>query len=247
MSIVKTRIIGLLVFVLSLSVCCGCGESSSSSDDAAAIAGVKGSVTVDGSAAPSGSQLTYMGYTDTVELNDSYARLLEKDAEWLDSDYIREVAKDGKITADEMNEAERRSISCFSGYGLKVGVDYWFGSDDSGMIEKDNDRYTQDQRSDIDTTCGLDLGYDSIKKIYYNALYNPDNVDLEPYRFQCYQEHDLLDGSYTYSQFEQLVEDGNSPLAGIASLDDGSPTRRQFDQCVADPLHNITDSPVKGK
>ncbi|MBW3077793.1 hypothetical protein [Bifidobacterium simiiventris] len=228
--------------------CSGCGATVVGGDGGAApSAEANGSVKVDEGSAPSGTQLTYMGYTDTVTLTDSYVATLKDDAAWTHADFIREVIADRRITADEMNEAERRSINCYAQYGLKVGVDYWFGDNGGGLVEKENDRYTQEQRADISTTCGLDTGYESIKEVYYQAVRNPDDVDLEPYRFQCYQEQGLLDAGYTYDEFERLVDNGTSPLSDYDSLDEASPTKRQLDQCVNDPLHHIAHSPLTGR
>ena len=222
----------LIVSILLVSSSAGCGSSES-----VATASQNGGITV--SSAPKGSdaQTEYMSYTQTAELNDSYLIQLKNELSMsnVDMDFVNAVIEDHVITADEMNESERRAISCLSKYDMKPGENFWFIKN-GGIITNAAD-HTPEESHQITNECLDDTAYSALKNVYLGAVRNPDNIDLEPYRFQCYKDYKLIDQDYSYEQFKQELDNGKSPLSYIRSS--STPGYDDFMECVTDPLHHM--------
>lgn len=189
--------------------------------------------------APIGSdaQTEYMAYTETAALNDSYMTQLSNELSGVnvDADFVNRVTEDRQITAEEMNEAERRAINCLSNYGLVPNESFWFGKN-TGFIVDENALSDSDTNK-VDDECLYNTGYAALKSVYLNAVRNPNNIDLDPYRFQCYKDYKLIDQDYSYEQFQQELNNGKSPLSYIRSS--STPGYDDFMECVTDPLHHM--------
>lgn len=192
---------------------------------------------------PFGARANYGEFSDSVTVSRAYLeQIQEKTGQ---SSYrsgrerVNAIVSDGTITADEINELERSVVGCYAQHGLKANEDYWFT--DGGGI---NIWKGQERNDEFVKECEIDSGYQLLIYYYYMIDRNPDNIDLEPYRYQCYKEHDLLMQPYSYEDYERLrlQGDGTPLLKGGTS---GDPTTLMVNKCTDDPLHNIADSPLK--
>lgn len=228
-----------LAFALtaSLSACGGSGSDPGSEERPGAIRLEH---------APIGAKSTYMAYTDDVRLNASAMKdirdALDEPHNAQARDVIDQVLADGVISAEEMNDVERRAVTCLADrYGLELGSTVYIR--DTGGLSFDMSHVPKDQVGQVASVCMDDTGY-TVIGTYYSAGYsNPDNVDLEPYRYQCYKEHDLLAKDYSYEEYERLK--GNSPVPLLKGGTSTDPLTAKVLACVSDPLHNITNSPLK--
>lgn len=196
--------------------------------------------------APAHARIAYAQHSNSVYINKTYADQIEGILQYGNDNatVVHTVLNDQMITADEINELERNAVSCFAQYGYQVNVDYWFAED--GGVNAGNattmppDSEQVRQASD---DCEGDTGYGLLIYYYYKALYNPDNIDLEPYRFQCYQQHAVIRKEMTFEEYKQLMASGNSPIASASKA--GGSTSRDYIICSRDPLHNISSPPTQ--
>lgn len=221
---------GIAALVAAL-MCAGCGASPSDG----------GEVT---RAAPNNTRTTYAQYTDSVFVNDAYMQEINGVLAMRDdnADVAHAVLADRTITAEEMNELENNEIACFAQYGWKPNVDYWF-SQDGGVTALYIGDKSNEEALRISDLCDTSTGYALLVMYYYQALYNPDNIDLRPYVFQCFQEHGLVDKSMTYDEYGRVLAAGKDPLIGDPRRSTSS-THPIWETCSSDPLHNIANSPL---
>ena len=193
---------------------------------------------------PSNMRSTYASYTDSVYVNDAYMQEIEGTLAYggSNADVVHHILSDRMISSQEINELERQTISCFAEYGWTVNVDYWFAL--SGPVTAVNASRNSDidKIGEIESRCQNDNGYDLLVIYYYKALYNPDNIDLKPYTFQCFQEHGLADKTMTYDEYNRLREQGKDPLIGDPARSTSS-QHAIWNTCWDDPLHNISSPP----
>ena len=229
--------VACLVLVVCMAACAGGGSA-----DSAPSPSVPGSVVVDGGSAPAGAPTEFMAYTeDAVIANPEYMNDLRKQADSLDSDYIRQVIADGVISAAEMNDAEHRAIECHAGHGQKLGVDYWLG-EGGGEITTVSDDFTQDEILAIQTECDTNTGYEALANEYVQAVANPDAIDLEPYQVQCFKDYGLLDPSVTYQQYMDDLMSNQHKLTPNMPTKESDPGYQDAIHCIEDPLHYMKSS-----
>ena len=243
--------IGRVACGAALVLCCvalsGCSVGSVGS------AGGEGSVAADGSIrlehVMDGYQSVYMGYEHSVEAGPAWQKYIDgimssKAASGAagETDAMRAVLADGVITADEMNDLESRALGCFAKYGYKPGVNLYLSEDGGGGAINDETRSVEETLA-ISDECIYDNGYGDLKHLYYSMWWNPDNVDLEPYRFRCYQEHGFLLEDYSYEEYERL----KSSRRVLREVPRSGSQSDLMLACGIDPLHNISDSPLKGR
>ena len=235
------------VLVGLLLVLSGCGVGSVGS------AGGEGSVASDGSIrlehVMDGYQSVYMGYERSVEVGPAWRQYIDRimsskaaSGSAGEVDAMRAVLADGVITADEMNDLESRALGCFAKYGYKPGVNLYL-SEDGGGLAMNDEGHSNEETFAISNECIYDNGYGELKRLYHEMWWNPDNVDLGPYRFRCYQEHGFLLEDYSYEEYERL----RSSQRVLKEIPRSGSQSELMDACTIDPLHNISDSPLKGR
>lgn len=205
---------------------------------------------------PYGTTLVYAAHTESVRLSPAYMKELEerfargRSSGWLDADMVDAVVADGTITADEMNDLDRRAVACLAKYGFEVNRDYWFSptggiSTFGSKVIQWNEDHNQPQNGpppEYSIDC-LDNGYGDLANMYWRAYANPNNVDLDPYVFQCFVEHGLVKDGITYERYRTMA--GADALVGDPARSTSS-THGIWNTCWDDPLHNIADSPLAG-
>ena len=230
---VVRRVVVLVGLLLTLS---GCGIGSSDA----------------GVAPPPGDRVRaeYAQYVDSVPIADGYMREIAVSLQYGGArvDVVRKILDDRVVTAGEMNDLEGRAVGCFAKYGFQPNRDYWFYKDGGVGVSNERTMPGDDPRvKSAFRECTLDTGYDLVVSYYYQALYNPEDIDLDPYRFQCVQEHGLVDGSMSFDEFNRVRRSGGNPYVN------GNPTGSKdsrfpvWDACWTDPLHNISNSPLKNR
>lgn len=222
------------LFLATLTVICisGCGS----------VVNNAGSTTSTNDA-PYGARAHYGEFSDSVTISNAYLQQIQEkvgqNAYRSGKERVNTIVSDGKITADEINELERYVVGCYAQHDLQVNKDYWFT--DGGGI---NIWKGQERNGDFVKECEINSGYQLLIYYYYLIDRNPDNIDLEPYRYQCYQEHDLLMQPYSYEDYERLrLQSNGTPL--LKGGTSGDPTTLMVAKCTDDPLHNIANSPLK--
>ncbi|NEG77986.1 hypothetical protein [Bifidobacterium avesanii] len=217
----------MAVLTVVLCMCCGCSgpvsKSGAAGDRPAGVRDGYGQYSSDAKVSPVWRKKINAG------LSNAY-----KDG----ADAVNQILTDGVITADEMNILERQVVGCYARHGLQANADYWF-SQGSGIDVWSTSKVKGD--NPYERECEIESGY-QILVYYYNAiLRNPDSIDLEPYRYQCYKEHDLLTRDYSYEEFERLSAQGSAtPL--LKGGNSGDPATLQVSKCTDDPLHNISNA-----
>ena len=214
--------------VLCSAAACGTGKGAEKSE-LKSDAGDSG--------APFDARTSYMDFTHDVRLNATYmGKLREALQGWdiNDMDYINEILKDSVITADEMNDLERKTNGCFERHGYELGKNLWYNDNGSVAVDVIGGPDNFDDFNEIEIQCAYDNGYTKIKEYYTDAYRNPDNVDLGPYSFQCYKDYGLIAQDYSYEKFEQGLDKGESPLSGLTP---GTKPHDDFLHCTDDPLH----------
>ncbi|WP_143248876.1 hypothetical protein [Bifidobacterium tissieri] len=234
-----------LAFMMPLT---GCGDSGAGSASPSASEPSSSSTTSSRSTNVAWShingtdvQTAYAAYTQNATLGDHARQVLgERVASTpnIDKTYVDSVTADGTITADEMNDAEQRAVDCFAGHDMTAGKDYWFGLD-SGLVT-DASKNTPAEDNAISTACMDTNGYNALRATYLDAVRNPDGVDLEPYRFQCYKDYKLIDTSVSYDEYTKDQDSGKSLLNAV---DPATPSYRDYVECFTDPLHHMTSDP----
>ncbi|RSX49003.1 hypothetical protein [Bifidobacterium callimiconis] len=182
-------------------------------------------------------QTAYMSYTEDATLGAHARQLLEESVTStpnIDKAYVDSVTTDGNITADEMNAAEQRAVDCFAGHGMTANRDYWFGLD-GGLVTDPHGTVADDNA--VSDECMYGNGYEALRTSYLDAVRNPDGVDLDPYRLQCYKDYKLVDQDYSYEQYQRDQDSGQSRLN---SVDPATPAYRDYVECLTDPLHTMT-------
>ena len=192
----------------------------------------------------------YAQYVDSVPIADGYMREIEGTLQYGGArvDVVRRILDDRVITAGEMNDLESKVVGCYAKYGFQPNRDYWFTKGSGIDIYNNVSMSVDDSRiSDIENECEAANGYELVVSYYYQALYNPEDIDLDPYRFECYREHGLVDGSMSFDEFNRVRKAGGNPYVN------GNPTGLKdsrfpvWDTCWTDPLHNIANSPLKDR
>lgn len=188
----------------------------------------------------------YAQYVDSVPINASYRKQIAGalDHDSSGKDVIEQVLADGIIDPGEMNDVERQMVGCFSDRGYEVNVDYWLAKDGGFAASNAATMPASDERvQDAIRQCESSTGYGILVYYYNQASRNPDDIDLDPYVFQCFREHGLVDAGLAYDEFRRIGEQGGNPLVGDPARSDSS-KHQDWEMCVSDPLHNVADSPL---
>lgn len=178
-------------------------------------------------------------YSVDAPLNQAYGDALRDRAERMLRDGGHElldaVIADGTISADEINEMQRRVIGCYADFDL-VFTDE--GSGQATIGTASGEPLTEGQSRKAQAQCdGIEGQFNLLATTYYQAVRNPDNADYDPYVLQCLQDHGILDRSYTLEQYKYDARNHVGPVFGLD--DDGSDP--QVALCQFDPLGNVGD------
>lgn len=151
------------------------------------------------------------------------------------NDFLNTIIADDVITADEMNEYQRRVRNCYADDGYKyIQTDEAgagaYESLDGGSVNTDDRFMNTVQR------CGSDSGYDSITRLYYDAVRNPDRLDLSPYVVQCFIDHGFVGQSYSVADLIRNSQQRTGPYAILDAEGWDSVRGGQVYECGSDPL-----------
>ena len=191
---------------------------------------------------PFGTRTEYANHTDSVTVSPAWKAQIDNaltppSAYASGGDTVNAVLSDGIISSNEMNALEREAVGCYAQHGMQANRDYWFSAHE-GIATFLNGKYNQD----YETECEIASGYELTTSYYYDIRRNPDQIDLGPYIFQCYQEHGLADKPMTYDEYNRLKSEGREPLIGDPARSTSS-QHAIWNTCWDDPLHNISSPP----
>ncbi|KAB8294446.1 hypothetical protein DSM100685_0574 [Bifidobacterium avesanii] len=214
-------ILAMLMPLVSLTAC-GSGAGASSADGSGRAS----------AALP--KDVSYSREADVAQ----YRADLDALAKRTGNDFLSAIIADNTITADEMNEAKRRMQQCYSDLGYKA-----VQTDDSGgivVVRADGGDVRNDGNAltAADKRCQTDSGYAMLTGIYFNAVRNPDRLDLVPYTVRCLIDHGIVDPSYTVQDYQRDSQNRNGPYK-VQDEDPEGTQGRQVTQCGRDPLGKL--------
>lgn len=236
--------VALGAVLCALALCAGCGGATS---------GAATPSDIPSDALMQGVRSTYGQYEHTVTLIPAYRQQIEEELQRNvyrgGSEPVEAVIADNVITADEMDELERGVVACYAKYDLQPNVDYYFNEFGTGMHHWDlshHDFLRDPERiNQLELECEFDSGYSVVTQYYWQAYTNPDNIDIKPYQYQCFKEHDLL--AMDLPTYEDYLRAYNGQRSGplVKGMLSTTPLiNAQVERCDSDPLHNIANSPL---
>ena len=116
-----------------------------------------------------------------------------------ESDFVRDVLRDGVITTAEVRESRERFLSCAQDAGLPVTL--WESGDDWGTAIS---RELTEAESELEFQCFLQWdGF--IQGLYTSIAQNPDGVDRDDLIAACLIRHGLAPEGFTGRDYRELI------------------------------------------
>lgn len=196
-----------------------------------------GAGNVDGAAMPDFA-MQNITYTREADIS-RYRADIDRMSERLGDDFLSAIVADDTITADEMNEAQRRVRQCYADAGYEYIQLGEGGAASIGRLDgKDNGNGRDERFQEALQRCESDSGYDSLAPLYYEAVRNPDHLDLSPYTVQCFIDHGLVGPQYTVADYQRDSHARTGPYK-VQDEDPEGAQGRQVTECGRDPLGKL--------
>lgn len=154
------------------------------------------------------------------------------------NDFLSSIIADNTVTADEMNEAKRRMQQCYADAGYRAVQTDESGGVALARLDGGNMEADMQATNDAQRRCETDSGYSQLVTLYFNAVRNPEHVDLAPYVVQCFIDHQLVDAQYTVADYQRDSQNRTGPYK-VQDEDPESAQGRQVTQCGRDPLGKL--------
>jgi hypothetical protein len=142
-----------------------------------------------------------------------------------------EVFSDGKITQEEVQEAEEAYASCMADNGITVG---WAKPDGSGS-ERRPDGMTGDEATRIETSCGASSGWLIVSGTYWTLYTNPTGEDPAALTLGCLIRVGIVPEGTTQEEFEK--KNSEDPNAYVPEGPDQAKIMKKWADCSSDPAH----------
>lgn len=211
----------LRVLAAALTICAAAGLMSCGQPN-----------TADDGASHAPATPSNVNYTSDAKLNPYYADSLNVKMKRMaaNPDIMKAILSDNVISADELNELQRRVVGCYADFGL-VYVDLGEGQSQIGTAS--GRPMGPDSTSKADAQCqDLNYQFNVLATTYYQSIRNPDHADLTPYIVQCLQEHGIVGQTYTADDYRRDQKTQTGPVFGKDAFD------AQTHACQSDPLNN---------
>jgi hypothetical protein len=149
---------------------------------------------------------------------------------------IREILRDGEVSAAEMEEIRQKQISCLAQLGVEV---YELNPDGSGSVRApqapgESVDVIQQRASDLQMQCDRETGWSDISYLYHEMMRNPDNRDTASLMAECLTRMGLVPDGYTGQDYMSDFS-GDTFLPYLEHQE--TPDALKFRACDEDPVH----------
>lgn len=165
---------------------------------------------------------------DAPRFSGPYAAELTQAWKESDSEFVRDVIADEKVSDQEWAELSTRMAECLAKAGLEFG-----GFDDHGTYTVGPSRLTGDPLTRVLDGCETSTGELWVHALRLSMSTNPENVPIDELMTDCLIRNGAVSPDYTKEQFAQ-----DNPAQTIPFIDGGSAV---FWACNEDPLHSQKD------
>jgi len=142
-----------------------------------------------------------------------------------DSDFVRSVIEDGRISEEEWSETANRLSSCLA----KQGVEF-LGFDEEGGYSVNPGNADGGTANVILGDCEKSSGEYLVGYLRTLAIINPANQDIDEITAACMIREGLVDASYTVEQYRDEAPGANFSFIDPVHGPEG------FATCAYDPL-----------
>ncbi|MGV8883493.1 MAG: hypothetical protein ACOH19_15195 [Rhodoglobus sp.] len=142
-----------------------------------------------------------------------------------ESDFVREVLIDGKITDQEFSETFELFRSCLA----KVNIVITDQKEDGSFSTESSPGTSTDDSFAATSKCSHESGEDLIGSLYSFVQRNPQRLDEATIMAQCLLGKGAVPPNYTAEEFADDATSGEFPLI----LEDGE---KVLQECSIDPL-----------
>ncbi|WP_345761105.1 hypothetical protein [Diaminobutyricibacter sp. McL0608] len=143
-----------------------------------------------------------------------------------ESDFVREVLKDGKITDQEHREMTDRFRKCLA----SAGVTFTDFNPDGSMETTFAPSLGPDRANEAEVRCSREAGENLISSLYFWIKSNPDNLDEPTIMASCLVRKGVVPPVYSPEDFRRDSDTGSYPYVDKQSGDEA------YTACASDPL-----------
>lgn len=117
------------------------------------------------------------------------------------SDYVRSMLEDEKITVAEIKDAQGQFISCLADAGIEGFFESnGFGYDNLTIVGEQSEEDKQ-----AENECHFQwLG--TAERLFNEQIINPNNEDLDSLIAQCFVRKELVPNGFTGKDFKELMD-----------------------------------------
>jgi len=145
------------------------------------------------------------------------------------SDFVREILRDEKITDQELAEVRDRNRRCLSAHGFTAIRFHDDGTQElTAPIDADSDVVNKKA-----TQCSDESGDISVGALYSWMRRNPENLDEHTIMATCLVRKGIVDPSYTAQDYARDLPEQSFPYT------DPARGETMFRECHADPLERF--------
>lgn len=155
-----------------------------------------------------------------------YAAQLAKVYQSTDSDFVKQVILDGKVSDEELAEMRQRFTSCLGAFNIQ---DVEFAPDGALSVEGPQGVDEEFVPEKVHQ-CSTESGEADISYLHSMMRRNPDGLDENTIMAACLVRKGVVDSSYNADAYSRDLVNNTGPVA------DNSPDLPVFQECNADPL-----------
>lgn len=141
-----------------------------------------------------------------------------------DSDFMRAIVEDEKVSEDEWTQVESRVTSCFTEAGARFE-----GHDEDGGYAASKNELSSERMNEVMAACEISSGEHPIGYLWFSAQKNPQHLPWESIISECLIRNGVVAPGYTAQDF---LED--NPTMSFPYLDPNTGPER-FLACNNDP------------
>jgi hypothetical protein len=197
---------------------------------------------------------------------DAFRADIEMMARSFDSEFVKGVLADDKVTQEEVDEALARQLQCMRDHGIEAEME----EDFAGNLQVVSKAFQVPNQADIGADCSSESGGPDIAGLFRMMKTNPSNVGLPDLVAGCLVREGLVPEGFTGHEWENImeeyaetfpyveraegevswVEDAPSPTAPAPTLPGGIPMDSPLvEACEFDPigtgLKGLSSSPAE--
>lgn len=184
-------------------------------------------------AEPSSAGGNHSSGGDAPTFNGPWAAEFEQRYQQSDSDFVRSVLADSKVTDQEMSETTEAFKSCLSVAGIVITGTRPDGGYDTSFPSA----MSADESHDKTLACSHQVGEDAIGSLYQFVRRNPDHLDEATIMAGCLATIGVVPGGYSANDYNRDAPTGSFPFALETASDETKKAGQDaLARCAADPL-----------